>query len=257
MIINFDDYAQYYDLLYQDKNYIEEVEYIEKHIKNNSFEAKSILELGCGTGAHAEHLANMGYMVHGVDVSESMLVQAESRKEKLTSDIAERLTFSYGDIRTVDINKKYDVVISLFHVMSYQTSNDDLTAVFQTASKHLKPGGIFLFDFWYGPTVLKHNPEIRIKRLENKKIKVTRIAEPVMHKDKSVVDVNYDIFIEKKNTGQISQVQEKHVMRFLFLSDFEEHIDTNIWLDYKSYEWLGENELNDSNWSGFVVARHK
>ena len=257
MITNFDDYAQYYDLLYQDKNYIEEVEYIEKHIKNNSSEAKSILELGCGTGAHAEYLATMGYMVHGVDMSEPMLVQAESRKEKLTSDIAERLTFSYGDIRTVNINTKYDVVVSLFHVMSYQTSNDDLTAVFQTASKHLKPGGIFLFDFWYGPAVLIQKPETRIKRLENNEIKVTRLAEPVMHVNKNVVDVNYDVFIEQKETGHITQIQEKHEMRYIFLPELMRFLDNKSWLKFNSFSWLSGDELCENSWSGFVVATHK
>ena len=50
-----------------------------------------------------------------------------------------------------------------------------------TAAKHLKPNGVFIFDFWYGPGVLTDPPVVRLKRLENEEIEVLRIAEPVMH----------------------------------------------------------------------------
>lgn len=254
MVTNFDDYARYYDLLYQDKNYIEEVEYIEKHIKINSPEAKSILELGCGTGAHAEHLARLGYTVHGIDMSTEMLARAEARKAGLPAKVAARLSFTLGDVRSVRTEKKYDVVISLFHVMSYHSSNDDMVAAFDTAATHLSSGGIFLYDFWYGPAVLTQSPDTRVKRLENNEIKVTRIAEPVMHVNENLVDVNYDIFIEQKDTGDITQVKEKHAMRYLFLPELECFQTSKIWSDYKSYEWLEDNELSDSCWAGFVVA---
>ena len=46
----FDGYAQYYDLLYQDKNYVAEVEYITSHIQEHAQDSKHILELGCGNG---------------------------------------------------------------------------------------------------------------------------------------------------------------------------------------------------------------
>jgi len=230
----FDSYAQYYDLLYQDKNYGAEVEYITRHIQENAPKAKSILELGCGTGAHAEHLARLGYTVHGVDMSKEMLMRAEVRK--------------------AGTEKKYDVVMSLFHVMSYHSSNDDLVAAFETAATHLSSGGVFLYDFWYGPAVLTQSPDTRVKRLENNEIKVTRIAEPVMHVNENIVDVNYDVFIEQKDTGDITQVKEKHTMRYLFLPELECFQTSKIWSDYKSYEWLEDNELSDSCWAGFIVA---
>lgn len=79
----FDTYAHYYDLLYRDKDYAGESEYVAAHIRKQAPQAKRILELGCGTGAHAEHLARMGYTVHGVDLSKAMLARAEARKAKI------------------------------------------------------------------------------------------------------------------------------------------------------------------------------
>ena len=66
-------YSQYYDLLYRDKNYIAEVNYIIKLIKENMDQSKTLLDMGCGTGKHAELLSDNGYIVHGIDISEDML----------------------------------------------------------------------------------------------------------------------------------------------------------------------------------------
>ena len=157
----FDAYARYYDLLYREKDYAAEAEYVASHMRRHAPEAANILELGCGTGAHAEHLARLGYTVHGVDQSDPMLARAAVRKSGLPAKTAAQLSFGRGDVRTVRTGAHYDVVISLFHVMSYQTSNADLRAAFTTAAAHLRPGGLFLFDFWYGPAVLAQQPEVR------------------------------------------------------------------------------------------------
>lgn len=253
----FDSYAQYYDLLYQDKDYAGESEYISDQIRNRSAQAESILELGCGTGAHAEHLARKGYSIHGVDMSMEMLDRAQSRKASLAEDLAARLSFSHGDVREVRTGRTYDVVISLFHVISYQPENVDLEKVFATAASHLNSGGIFLFDFWYGPAVLAQQPEVRVKRLENDIIGVTRIAEPVMHVNKNLVDVNYDIFVEDKMTAVISRIQEQHKMRYLFLPELEWVFDSAIWLDHTACAWMGNGLLSDRSWSAFVIAERK
>lgn len=246
----FNAYASYYDLLYQDKDYSAEVNNIVSHIREEAPEAKTILDLGCGTGAHAEYLARMGYTVHGVDMSQEMLNRAETRKAKLPDDVASRLTFSLGDVRTVRTGKAYDVVISLFHVMSYQTSNDDLMAAFETAFTHLASGGIFMFDFWYSSAVLTQMPNVRVKRLEDDNIKVTRIAEPEMQPYKNMVDVNYTVFIEKKSSGEIQQVQEIHHMRHFSLPELQ-CFWKSLFNDRGSLGWMTESEPDMSTWACF------
>lgn len=250
----FDSYAHYYDLLYRDKNYVAEADYVANHIRRQNPTVKSILELGCGTGAHAEQLARAGYTVHGVDMSASMLACAETRKATLPPNVAARLSFSRGDVRTVRTGDTYEAVISLFHVMSYQISNADLEDAFETATVHLKPGGLFLFDFWYGPSVLTQKAEVRVKRLEDNDIKVIRIAEPVMHVNENVVDVNYTVFIEAKETGRMEQVCETHRMRYLFLPEIEKLLMAcSLQLEI-SHAWMTNRSLGCKHWAGFVVA---
>jgi len=253
----FDAYARYYDLLYCDKDYAGESDYVAAHIRRQAPQAKRILELGCGTGAHAEHLARMGYTVHGVDMSEGMLARAEARKAALPPEVSARLSFGHGDVRTVRTGETYDAVISLFHVMSYQTSNADLAAAFGTASAHLQPGGLFLFDFWYGPAVLTQRPEVRIKRLEDEDIKVTRIAEPEMHVNENVVDVNYSVFIEVKGLMKVEQVKEKHRMRYLFLPELLRLTDAEVWTDIESFGWMKLKALHQDDWAGTLLITKK
>lgn len=240
-----DLYAQYYDLLYKDKDYEGEVNYIDKLIKDNTSNCKTILDMGCGTGKHAVLLSEKNYLVDGVDLSKEMLAIAETRRHGRE----DKLQFHHAKIQDINLNKKFDAVISLFHVMSYQNTNNDLIESFKSAKEHLIKGGVFIFDFWYGPAVLTDLPSVRVKRLENEKIKITRIAEPTLHHQYSVVDVAYDIFIEEKSTKQLIQKQELHKMRYFFDAELE-LICTQLGLVVKNkYEWMRDKSPSINSWS--------
>lgn len=250
----FGSYSRYYELLYRDKDYAGEAAYVASHIKKHLPDAKTILELGCGTGTHAEHLANLGFNVHGIDLSDEMLAYAEARKASLSEAVAASLSFSKGDVRNVRTGKTYDVVVSLFHVMSYQTSNADIENAFITASNHLKRGGLFLFDFWYGPAVLTQKPEVRVKRIQDDKISVTRIAEPEMLVNENLVNVNYTVFIEDKENGKVEKLRETHRMRYLFMHELDLMLHRNGFNVITRRQWMNDCDLSSTSWNGFVVA---
>lgn len=214
----FGAYSKYYNLIYKDKDYVGEAEYIHGLISKYNPGARSILDLGCGTGKHDLLLSEMGYEVTGIDLSEEMLAVAKAHPRP---DTVSSLNFMQSDIRTVRLHKTYDVLVSLFHVMSYHLTNDDLSAVFATVRAHLKPGGIFIFDCWYGPAVLCDPPAVRVKRLEDEDISVVRIAEPVMQYNQNIVDVNYQIMVTEKTSGRVESLLETHRMRYLFLSEID------------------------------------
>jgi len=251
----FQHYARYYDLLYQDKNYPAEIAYIVDKINRHQPAAKTILDLGCGTGRHACLLAEKGYDVVGVDFSESMIALAKDRKNQQKSN-SQYPVFQQGDIRRLDLNKQFDVVISLFHVFSYLTANEDLAQGFQTVSRHLKPGGLFLFDFWYGPAVLAQQPEIRTKHLADEVIEVQRLARPEIHINDNIVDVNYDLSIREHSTGKIDKIREQHRMRYLFLPEVRQYLQ-NAGLQYLfAEEWLTRSLPSPQTWGVCCGAAH-
>jgi SAM-dependent methyltransferase len=251
----FAQYAKYYNLLYQDKDYAAEARFIAEQIKYHHPFANSILELGCGTGKHAALLAETGYQVHGIDRSQAMVEQAIELRQSLTPDLQKQLKFTHSDIRTFRYSETYDVVISLFHVMSYQTLNIDLTASFATAKKHLTPRGIFIFDFWYGPAVLHTPPEVRVKRLENDEIRVTRIAEPTLLPNANRVDVNYQIWIQEQQTQALAEINEVHQMRYLFQPELEFLLASEGLELLQCSEWMSDRPASLETWNVYCVAR--
>jgi len=249
----FDAYASYYDLLYKDKDYAGEVAFVHEQLLRQGGIAGSLLELGCGTGRHALEFLKLGYAVSGVDLSENMVQQAVERAAHMPE--GKKPDFRVGDVRTARLGRKFDTVVSLFHVMSYQTQNSDLQAAFETAADHLKPGGLFLFDFWYGPAVLSDPPAVRIKRMADESRRIVRLAEPDVDHAANVVTVNYEIQVEPAGGHPVTKLQESHRMRYLFLPEINGHLAACGLTPLATGPWLGSTPLSNDAWYGWLLAR--
>jgi len=101
-------YADAYDVLYQDKNYEKECDFLEALFEKYNYKPKTILDLGCGTGGHAIILAKRGYKVTGIDQSKHMLKIAGHKAKEAGVDIE----FIKTDITNATIKRKYDAVIA-------------------------------------------------------------------------------------------------------------------------------------------------
>ena len=214
----FQKYSEYYDLLYKDKDYVGEADYMVRLVSAAAPGARSLLEFGSGTGKHGRLLADRGYDVHGVERSEGMVAiarQAAAPKGKGS------FASQQGDIRTVRVDRTFDVVLSLFHVVSYQTTNEDLKATFHNAARHLGPNGIFVFDVWHGPAVLTEQPTVRVKRVEDERTRLTRVAEPSIDTTASIVTVRYTMFAQSKADESVVSFDEEHFMRYLFPTEID------------------------------------
>lgn len=246
-------YARYYDLLYRGKNYEAESAYVAGLLHAYAPGARTILDIGCGTGAHACDLAGKGFTVHGVDISEGMLERANETKGKLEPDSSGRLSFSRGDARTVDLGRTFDAAVSLFHVMSYQTTNEDLLAAFASVRRHLSRGGIFIFDCWYGPAVLTDRPKIVTKKFSGDGLTLERLSEPDMDADRNTVTVNYTLKIV--GYGRDETIQESHLMRYLFTPEVDLMLAENGLELLSSREWMTDKAPGFETWNVCYVAR--
>jgi SAM-dependent methyltransferase len=251
----FGSYARYYDRLYKDKDYGREADFVTQLLQEYAPKAQSLLELGCGTGRHAEYLIGKGYQVTGVERSPEMLSICRQRHTELLPEQQEALVIFEGDLRTLQLNAQFDVVLALFHVVNYQTTQGDLRATFQTVHNHLKPGGIFLFDIWYGPGVLSDLPAPRIKRISGEDFSITRFAQPTLFPNENSVDVHYQIYIQDHQSNQCEFLEETHKIRYLFypeLAGFCQEYGLKL---VESGEWLSRKPLGLDTWSGYLVAK--
>ena len=216
---SFRQYSDYYDLLYAEKDYAAEADYVAAALRRADPAARSILELGSGTGRHGRLLAARGFQVEGVERSTEMAAQALA----CGSGVAGGGSFAcrVDDLRDVRVGHSFDAVISLFHVISYQTDDEDLRAAFRTAATHLQPGGLFLFDVWHGPAVLAQRPQVRVKDVADANRRVRRTATPTLDAAQSTVTVTYDMACEDLASGEKLNFGEEHRLRYLFPDEID------------------------------------
>src|SRR6266487_7144142 len=144
-------YANQYDQLYVDKDYVGECDLIEQAFSRfGSAEIRSVVDWGCGTGNHSISLAKRGYSVTGVDGSADMVRLA--RRKSMENGV--NINWIEADVRVGEVGGPFDAGLFMFAVLGYLSSNEDLLAALCNARRHIRKGGLLVFDVWYGPAVL-------------------------------------------------------------------------------------------------------
>src|ERR1700731_4161181 len=134
-MVNYDSFARFYDAVNGEPE--DRISEILHHIALRRPDASSVLELGCGTGAVLAGLGS-GFDVTGIDLSSEMVSFARRRLPDAR--------FVHGDITSFDLGVTFDVVVCVFDTLNHITTWDGWTSVFKNAGRHLKPGGLFIFD---------------------------------------------------------------------------------------------------------------
>jgi SAM-dependent methyltransferase len=184
-----------------------------------------------------------------------MVECALSTQAALPADSRRRLDFLQGDVRSLRLGEKFNCILSLFHVMSYMAGNVDLQQAFQTVLHHLAPGGICIFDCWYGPAVLHLRPSVRVKELENEELSILRVADPAMRPNENAVDVNYTLWVRNRATDALEIVKETHRMRYLFRPEIDlllERVGLRI---LEAREWMTGREPGLDTWGVYFVVQ--
>jgi SAM-dependent methyltransferase len=177
---SFGGYAAVYDLVYRDKDYPAECDFLERAWRMWSERpVATVLDLGAGTGNHAVELARRGYGMTAVDRSPAML--AEAARKGGGVELVE------GDVRSIDLGRTFDAVVELFAVLGYQTTDEDVGGALATVARHLEPGGTFVADLWWAPAVL--GPEQRRVELRDGDDVVERTVTPTHDRAARVVEI--------------------------------------------------------------------
>ena len=124
--------AQFYDL---DNGWAPDLDYC-RHLAKD---AKSILDLGCGTGLFAARMAD-GRQVVGADPAAAMLEIARSRPGGRAVEWLE------ADARGLRLDRRFDLVLLTGHAFQVFLEERDQRAVAATIAHHLAPRGRFIFD---------------------------------------------------------------------------------------------------------------
>jgi SAM-dependent methyltransferase len=107
-----------------------------------------ILEVGCGTGRVAAALAADGHEVVGVDLSAPMLRAAERRRATLPADTAARLTFEEADMASLDLGRKFALVVTPSRVFQFMLTTGAQRQALVALRSHLLPGARLVLDLF-------------------------------------------------------------------------------------------------------------
>jgi hypothetical protein len=106
--------------------------------------------------------------------------------------------------------------------------------------------------------VLTDRPAVRIKRMADDDVEITRLAEPVVYPNENRVDVNYHVFIREKITQAVKELRETHGMRYFFKPEIELLASQTGFLVRHAEEWLTGNPVGWATWGAcFILGAEK
>jgi 2-polyprenyl-3-methyl-5-hydroxy-6-metoxy-1,4-benzoquinol methylase len=148
----FENNANNYENEFFTKGTIGEVEFIENEIDYNK--NYKILDIGCGTGRHSILLAQHGYDVTGIDLSECQLAKAREHAAEKNVNV----NFIKQDACDFNFNETYDLAIMLCEgAFSLMETDEKNFQILKNACSSLKNNGKFIFTTLNGLFPIFHD----------------------------------------------------------------------------------------------------
>lgn len=175
--------AEFYDLLYRSqKDYAAEARQLAWVIRTRNPEARTVLDVGCGTGAHARALLDEGFAVDGVDLEPAFV--------RIAAEKCPEGRFEVADMLLLDSGERYDVVTCLFSAIGYVGTVDGLGEAVRRMAGLLAPGGTLLVDPWFEPGQLT-NGWITTLAARDDDVSVCRMSRTVVEGRRSHLEFEY------------------------------------------------------------------
>lgn len=246
-------HAELYDLFYAEKPYNEEAKFVDACIQQfGEGKSKKLLELACGTGRHALEMEKMGYQVTATDYSADMLSQAKQKAVAAASTV----DFRQQDMRNLNIPEApFDAVMCLFDSIGYVATNENISKVLKSIHKHLKSGGVFIFEFWHAPAMLKNFDPLRVRRWKLADREVLRISETELDDAQQLAHVSYSVyeFLPDQTYKTLSETQTN---RFFMLQEMKAFLANSGFEMIKAFNGFSPDEMiSDSTWHVVMAAR--
>lgn len=227
------NFGQDYLLVYKHRDPQEAVREVHKLIEWLKLPASaSVLDLCCGMGRHSLALAQLGYRVTGVDLSEVLLRAA------IQHDTDHKVTFLRSDMRQLPIDGPFDAVVNLFTSFGYFANDSDNEQVFHEISRVLSPSGRFIIDFLNPAYVEQHLVPISERHDEGTTIKEYRQIEQGF--------VKKDITLTDDSSGEKRHYEER--VKLYRLADFHAIIaSAGLFIDAIYGDYDGSSYKGDAS----------
>jgi SAM-dependent methyltransferase len=196
----FSQSIEVYDFLYSEfKDFAAEAEDVASLLKEACPAARRILDVGCGTGRHAEALIEKhGYEVDGLDIEAGFLEIARNR--------CPSGQFFRGDMASFNLGLSYDAVICLFSSIGYVRTTDRLALTARSLHRHVSPGGIVIVEPWFTPETFKGG-SVFLHSVDREELKICRVSRSEVRGRISWLEFHY-LVADPSETKHLTEVHE-------------------------------------------------
>jgi SAM-dependent methyltransferase len=167
----------------------------------------TILDMACGRGRHAKLLAEAGFQVTGVDLSERAIRDARDMARSAALDIL----FEVGDMRAYRCDEPFDMVVNLFTSFGYFDEDADDQKAVHVMAQALKRSGWLVQDFMNGAYWRAHFVPEDERQESGLRIRQRRWLENER--------LNKEIILDDEETGREHRFTES--VRLYGVDDFE------------------------------------
>lgn len=173
--------AGLYDSLYAFKDYGAAVDLLRDVILERVPKARTLLDVGCGTGRHLE-LFREDFEVQGADLDPAMVELARRRLPGVQVHVS--------DMAELELPDRFDVVTCLFSSIAYVRTVDRMTSAVAAMARHLRPGGVLLIEPWFTPEAY-WTETITLNVADEPDLKVAWMYTSTREGTLSILDIHY------------------------------------------------------------------
>lgn len=248
-----DKYYDYYDLLYAGKDYSGDVETVLEIYKQYGRQAlKRVLDVGCGTGNHSVELARMGHQVVGVDIDPQMIERARSKVDRISEG---ELFFWLGDIAELE-DSGFELAVSMFNVVNYIHSLNELLRFFAAINQRLVQGGIYVFDSWNGLAAQLDPPRHEFRHIQADGMVIELELKPFLTPMEEKVVLNNVFSVVMPNTSERDEFEYAYTMRLWTPRVLREVIEVSGFnVLHISKQGVWEQEATEQDWKIMLACR--
>jgi SAM-dependent methyltransferase len=132
------------------------------------------------------------------------------------------------DLRTLDLGRQFDAAVCMFDAIDYLPDNHDLTAALQRIAAHVRPQGLFVFDFWHAVPILRGHDPVRVREFPVDGGHLLRISKTVLDISQQVAKVEFRI-LAFEGDQLLSDFSEVHTMRYFLSQEMRFILESTGW----------------------------